>query len=121
MKSKTDWIALLFTVLLIVIAREGAVALMTLFGHPELGNLIGLALLLFILVIWRRFKPIPHRISDANALIMKESAFAFLPSSAGAVIMLVAMGAEIPAFLLVMVVSTLIPLWLYAKISKRWL
>ena len=121
MKSKIDWIALFFTVLLIVIAREGAVALMTLFGHPELGNLIGLALLLFILVIWRRFKPIPHRMIDANAWIMKESAFAFLPISAGAVIMLVAMGAEIPAFLLVMVVSTLIPLWVYAKISKRWL
>ncbi len=53
MKSKIDWIALFFTVLLIVIAREGAVALMTLFGHPELGNLIGLALLLIVLVIWR--------------------------------------------------------------------
>ena len=119
MKSKIDWIALFFTVLLIVIAREGAVALMTLFGHPELGNLIGLALLLIVLVIWRRFKPIPHRMIDA--WIMKESAFAFLPISAGAVIMLVAMGAEIPAFLLVMAVSTLIPLWLYAKISKRWL
>ncbi len=121
MKLKIDWIALVLTMLLIIVTREVAVALMTIFDHPELGNLIGLAMLLIILIIWRRFKPLSHRMIDANALIMKESAFAFLPISAGAVIMLVAMGTEIPAFLLVMVVSTLMPMWLYAKISKRWL
>jgi hypothetical protein len=35
--------------------------------------------------------------------------------------MLTQMGKEIPAFLLVMFISTLIPLWVYAKMSKRWL
>lgn len=35
--------------------------------------------------------------------------------------MLVQMGKEIPLFLLVMFVSTLIPLWLYARMAKQWL
>lgn len=121
MKAKTDWIAIFITILLIVVAREIAMALTKLRGQPELGNLFGLGLLLIVLVIWRNFKPLSHRMIDANALIMKESAFAFLPISAGAIVMLVAMGAQIPLFLLVLVVSTLLPMWLYAKISKRWL
>lgn len=41
---------------------------------------------------------------------MKESGFAFLPVCAGSLLMLVSMGKEIPLFLLVMCVSTLIPL-----------
>lgn len=121
MKSKIDWFALGFTILLIILVRESAVWLMHQVGHPELGNLIGLGLLLFILIIWRRFRQLPHRMIDANGLIMKESAFAFLPISAGAVLMLVAMGKEIPLFLSIMVFSTLVPLWLYARLAKRWL
>jgi len=31
------------------------------------------------------------------------------------------MGKEIPLFLLVMLISTLIPLWVYAKMAKKWL
>ncbi len=121
MQSKIDWTALFFTLLLIVIVREFAVWLMQQFGHPELGNLIGLALLLLGLVVWRNFAAIPHRLIDINARIMKESAFAFLPISGGAVLMLIAMGKEIPLFLFVMVFSTLVPLWVYAKLAKRWL
>lgn len=121
MQNKIDWPALFLTLLLIIVVRESCVWFMSKFGHPELGNLIGLGVLLVILIIWRRFKPIPLRMIDANARIMKESAFAFLPISAGAVLMLLAMGQTIPAFLFVMVVSTLIPLWVYAKMSKRWL
>lgn len=121
MPNKIDWSALCLTLLLIIVVRESSVWLMGKVGHPELGNLIGLGILLVILIIWRRFKALPLRMIDANARIMKESAFAFLPISAGAVLMLIAMGKTIPAFLFVMTVSTLIPLWLYAKMSKRWL
>ena len=121
MQTRTDWSALGLTILLIVIIRESSVWLTGQFGHPELGNLTGLGILLIILIIYRRFKPLSLRMIDANAKIMKESAFAFLPISAGAVLMLIAMGKEIPAFLFVMVVSTLIPLWVYAKMAKRWL
>lgn len=121
MPNKFDWSALCLTLLLIIIVRESSVWLMGQFGHPELGNLIGLGLLLIILIIWRRFKALPLRMIDANARIMKESAFAFLPISAGAILMLIAMGKTIPAFLFVMTISTLIPLWIYAKMSKHWL
>jgi hypothetical protein len=31
------------------------------------------------------------------------------------------MGKEIPLFLVIMFVSTLIPLWIYAKMAKKWL
>ncbi|MCU4531917.1 hypothetical protein POD11_17250 [Acinetobacter sp. P1(2023)] len=116
-----DWTAWVITLLLIIGFREGSVVVMRTFGHPELGNLVGLISLLTILLIWRKFKKIPLRIVDTNNKIMKESGFAFLPICAGSLIMLVHMGKEIPLFLLVLVVSTLIPLWVYAKMAKRWL
>ena len=108
MMKNIDWKALLCVCFCIVIYRETAVWLMTQLNHPELGNLVGLFALLFSLIIWRRFGHIPLRLIDANNLIMKESAFAFLPICAGSLIMLMHMGAEIP-------------LWLYAKMAKRWL
>ena len=116
-----DWMAWLSTILLIIVFREGAVVIAKLFHHPELGNLLGLLGLLTTLFMWRKFRRIPHRLIDTNNKIMKESAFAFLPISAGSLIMLVHMGKEIPVFLGVMFISTLIPLWIYAKMAKRWL
>lgn len=116
-----DWTAWVVTLLLIIGFREGSVIVMRAFGHPELGNLVGLISLLTILILWRKFKKIPLQIVDTNNKIMKESGFAFLPVCAGSLIMLVHMGKEIPLFLFVLVVSTLIPLWVYAKMAKRWL
>lgn len=116
-----DWPALTFTLVLIIAVREFSVWVMQQFHHPELGNLVGLGFLLVLLIIWRRINGIPARILDANAMIMRESAFAFLPISAGAILMLIAMGNEIPLFMLVLVLSTLIPLWVYAKLAKHWL
>lgn len=116
-----DWLAWLGTCALIVGFREGAVYIMSMFNHPELGNLTGLISLLILLFIWRKFKHLPHRLVDTNNKIMKESGFAFLPICAGSLMMLVHMGAEIPLFLLVLCVSTLIPLWVYATMAKRWL
>lgn len=119
--NKYDWPALLATLSLIVLVRESCVWLMGLFAHPELGNLVGLLLLLAILVLWRKIKPLPIRMLDANTHIMKESAFAFLPISAGAIIMLAHLGKELPWFLFILVFSTLLPLWLYAQMAKRWM
>lgn len=116
-----DWKAWIGTISLIILFREGAVWLMSQFNHPELGNLVGLLSLLAVLLIWRKFKTIPSRLVDTNNKIMKESAFAFLPISAGSLLMLMHMGKEIPLFLTVLVVSTLIPLWIYAKMAKKWL
>lgn len=116
-----DWPAWIGTLVLIIAFREGAVWTMTQLNHPELGNLVGLLSLLAVLFVWRRFGKISLRLVDTNNKIMKESAFAFLPISAGALMMLMHMGHKIPAFLLVLCISTLIPLWIYAKMAKRWL
>ena len=116
-----DWKAWVGTIALIIIFREASVWLMGQFNHPELGNLVGLISLLIVLSLWRKFNKISVRLVDTNNKIMKESAFAFLPISAGSLIMLVQMGKEIPLFLIVMFISTLIPLWVYAKMAKRWL
>lgn len=119
--KRIDWTAWIGTIALIICFREGAVWLMTQLKHPELGNLVGLIALLITLFIWRNVHKLPARLIDTNNKIMKESAFAFLPVSAVSLIMLVHMGKEIPAFLAVMCISTLIPLWIYAKMAKRWL
>ena len=116
-----DWQAWIGTLALIIVVRESAVWIMTQFSHPELGNLVGLLSLLGVLLLWRIFKKIPARLVDTNNKLMKESGFAFLPVCAGSLLMLVSMGKEIPLFLLVMCVSTLIPLWIYAKMAKKWL
>lgn len=121
MWRKFDWPALLMTLLAIVLVRETAVWLMGLIHYPELGNLVGLLSFLVVLIIWRRFKPLPLRMLDATTHIMKESAFAFLPVSAGAIIMLVHLGAELPWFLFILIFSTVISLWVYAHAAKHWM
>ena len=119
--AEIDWVAWLATLVLIVVFRETAVWLCSQLGWPELGNLAGLIALLSALLIYKRVKFLPQRLLDVNNKIMKESAFAFLPICAGALVMLFEIGAELPLFLVVLVVSTLIPLWLYATLAKKWL
>ena len=116
-----DWKAWIGTVALIIIFREAAVWITGRFGHPELGNLIGLISLLIVLLGWRKFHKIPARLVHTNNKIMKESAFAFLSMCACSLLMMTHLGSEIPMFLVVLFVSTLIPLWVYAKMSKKWL
>ena len=119
--KRIDWKAWIGTIALIIIFREGAVWVMKQFNHPELGNLVGLISLLIVLSFWRKFNKIPASLVDTNNKIMKESAFAFLPISAGSLLMMMHLGDEIPTFLIVLFVSTLIPLWVYAKMSKKWI
>jgi putative effector of murein hydrolase LrgA (UPF0299 family) len=121
MWNRYDWSAIAATLSLVIMVRESCVWLMAKFHHPELGNLLGLLLLLAILLVWRRFKPLPIRMLDANAHILKESALAFLPISAGSIIMLGTLGHELAPFLFILCFSTLFPLWLYARVAKRWL
>lgn len=116
-----DWKAWVGTIALIIIFREASVWLMGQFNHPELGNLVGLISLLIVLSLWRKFNKISVRLVDTNNKIMKESAFAFLPISAGSLLMLKHLGEEMPMFLAVLFISTFIPLWVYAKMSKKWL
>lgn len=119
--KQIDWQAWFCTLTLIIVFREASVWFTAQFNHPELGNLTGLLSLLLVLIIWRKFKKIPPRLVDTNNKLMKESGFAFLPICAGSLIMLFGMGKEIPSFLIILFVSTLIPLWIYAKMAKKWL
>lgn len=120
-RNTIDWPAWIVNILLIVLFREVAVWIMAQLHHPELGNLLGLISLLICMALWRKFKHSPLRVVDTNNKIMKESAFAFLPICAGALITLMHMGKQTPVFLLILFVSTLVPLWVYAHISKRFL
>lgn len=119
--KKIDWMAWLGLLTLIIFFRESAVWVMTKLSYPELGNLVGLLSLLFFLFVWRRLKGLPARLIQTNNSLMRESAFAFLPICAGSVIMLMQMGNKLYAFLFVLCFSTLLPLWLYAKLAKKWL
>ena len=121
MWRKFDWLALIITCIVIVCVREGAVWLMGLIHYPELGNLVCLLSFLSVLLVWRHFKPLSVRMLDATTHIMKESAFAFLPVSAGAIIMLMHLGQELPWFLFILVFSTLLSLWVYAHAAKHWM
>ena len=121
MHEKTDWLALLYTVALIIAVREAAVWIMSKLDHPALGNLFGLFALLVLLIVWRKLGSLPKRMLDANAKIMKESALAFLPISAGSILMLTSLGHELAAIIFILFFATLLPLWLYAKMAKRWL
>ena len=116
-----DWKAWIGTVALIIIFREAAVWITGRFGHPELGNLIGLISLLIVLLGWRKFHKIPARLVDTNNKIMKESAFAFLPVCGGSVILLLHLGNELPGLLFILVFTTLLAMWVYAHIAKRWI
>ena len=121
MTHSIDWKALSLTLLLVVLFREVSVAVMQRLGHPELGNLVGLFALLATLLVYRRWRVLSARLLDANTRIMKESAIAFLPIAAGAGVMMAGLGSELGWFIVVMTVSTLVPLWGYAWLSKRWL
>ncbi len=121
MTTAIDWPALGLTLLLVIVFREASVILMQRIGHPELGNLVGLFTLLVLLLVYRRWRVLSTRMIDANTRIMKESAIAFLPIAAGAGVMMAGLGHELGWFIVVMTVSTLVPLWVYAWLSKRWL
>ena len=106
---------------LVVGCRELAYALMNQVSHPELGNLAGLFLLLSIMLIWKKVYTIPTSLIFASSRLMKESAFAFLPVCVGSLIMLFHLQDSFLIFLGILIFSTLIPLWGYALLSKKYI
>ncbi len=120
--ARFDWQMLVAVALLIVFIREVSVWLMTQFGYENLGNFMGLCILFCIATAYRLFKgAVPSRIIDANSKILKESVFAFLPICAGVGILLVQLGNDTLKIVFIMLVSTLLPLRLYAYLAKKWL
>jgi putative effector of murein hydrolase LrgA (UPF0299 family) len=119
---KFDWKMLAAVALLIVFIREVSVWFMAELGYENLGNLIGLCLLFCSVTAYRLFKgAVPTRLIEANSRILKESVFAFLPICAGVGILLVQLGNDTFKIVFIMLVSTLIPLRLYAYLAKKWL
>lgn len=117
-----DWKMLLVVTLIIVFIREISVWLMTQIGYANLGNFLGLFLLFGLAMAYRLSRgAIPARIVTANSKILKEGIFAFLPICAGIGTLLAGLGNDAFKILFIMVVSTLIPLRLYAYIVKKWL
>jgi len=117
-----DWKMLIIVAIIIIFIREASVWLMTLVGYENLGNLLGLFLLLGFALAYRHFKgDIPTRVVVANSRILKEGIFAFLPICAGVGILLANLGNDTFKIVLIMCISTLIPLWLYAYLVKKWL
>jgi putative effector of murein hydrolase LrgA (UPF0299 family) len=120
--AKFDWKMLVVVTLIIVFIREISVWLMTQIGYANLGNFLGLFLLFGLAIAYRMSKgAIPTRIVAANSKILKEGIFAFLPICAGIGTLLAGLGGDAFKILLIMVISTLFPLRLYAYIVKKWL
>lgn len=117
-----DWKMLIIVAAMIIFIREVSVWLMTQVGYENLGNLVGLFILLAFAFGYRHFKgDIPSRIVVANSRILKEGIFAFLPICAGVGILLSNLGNDTFKIVFIMLISTLIPLWLYAYLVKKWL
>jgi putative effector of murein hydrolase LrgA (UPF0299 family) len=119
---KVDWKMLVIVVVIIVFIREISVWLMAQMGYANLGNFLGLLLLFGFAMAYRISQgEIPSRLVAANSTILKEGIFAFLPICAGIGTLLAGLGNDAFKILLIMLISTLIPLRLYAYIVKKWL
>lgn len=115
------WMALLLTLTIVITVRESAVIICQWAGIEKAANIVGLLTMFFILIIWRFIKGIPSWLTQASNTLLVDSGFAFLPVSAGAGLLLFALGDELWGFMLTILISTLIPIWGFALLSNRWL
>lgn len=115
------WLAIVVTMSAIVIIRELSVLLAEQLGVPSMGNIIGMVALFLALLVWRISHELPTWLTDASNKILTESAYAYLPVSAGAGILLFQLGDEFTRIMVVMLLSTILPLWAFAKLSAYWL
>ena len=115
------WMALLLTLIMVITVRESAVIVCEWAGIEKAANIVGLLVMFFILIIWRFIKGIPSWLTQASNTLLVDSGFAILPVSAGAGLLLFALGDEIWGFMLTILISTLIPMWGFAVLSNRWL
>ncbi|MEN2752168.1 CidA/LrgA family protein [Psychrobacter sp. FBL11] len=119
--SMPPWIALIITLSMVIIVRETAVVVCQWAGIEKAANIVGLVAMFFILVAWRILKGLPNWLTRASNTLLVDSGFAFLPISAGAGLLLFALGDELWGVMLTMLISTLIPLWGLGLLANRWL
>lgn len=115
------WLALVLTLTMIIVVRESAVIICQLAGIEKAANIVGLVAMFFILMVWRLLKGLPSWLTQASNTLLVDSGFAFLPVSAGAGLLLFALGDELWGVMLTMIISTLIPLWGLAILANHWL
>lgn len=115
------WMALILTLIMIVIVREAAVIVCQWAGIEKAANIVGLLVMFVILMVWRLIKGIPNWLTQASNTLLVDSGFAFLPVSAGAGLLLFALGDELWGVMITILISTLIPIWGLAVLSNRWL
>ena len=115
------WISLILTLIMVIVVRETAVVLCQLAGIEKAANIVGLVAMFVILMIWRLLKGLPNWLTQASNTLLVDSGFAFLPVSAGAGLLLFALGDELLGVMVTMIVSTLIPVWGLALLTNRWL
>ncbi|MDN3398025.1 CidA/LrgA family protein [Psychrobacter sp. APC 3426] len=115
------WQALILTLAMVIFVRESAVIICQWAGIEKAANIVGLVAMFVILMTWRLLKGLPNWLTQASNTLLVDSGFAFLPVSAGAGLLLFALGDELWGVMLTMIISTLIPLWGLAILSNRWL
>ena len=115
------WMALLLTLIMVIAVRESAVIVCEWAGIGKAANIVGLLVMFLILIMWRFIKGIPSWLTQASNTLLVDSGFAFLPVSAGAGLLLFALGDELWGFMMTILISTLIPIWGFAILSNRWL
>ncbi|WP_201587969.1 CidA/LrgA family protein [Psychrobacter jeotgali] len=115
------WVALVLTLIMIVVVRESALIICQWAGIEKAANIVGLVAMFFILMAWRMLIGLPAWLTRASNTLLVDSGFAFLPVSAGAGLLLFALGDEFWGIMITMLISTLIPLWGLAILANRWL
>ena len=106
---------------MVIFVRESAVIICQWAGIEKAANIVGLIVMFIILITWRLLKGLPSWLTHASNTLLVDSGFAFLPVSAGAGLLLFALGDELWGVMLTMIISTLIPLWGLAILANRWL
>lgn len=114
-------LAILLTLALVIVIREGAVLVCAALGISSAANIVGMLVMFFILLVWRLTLGLPQWLTKASNTLLVDSGFAFLPVSAGAGLLMFALGDEFWGVVLTIVISTLLPLWGLAILANRWL
>ncbi|MDO4895843.1 MAG: CidA/LrgA family protein [Moraxella sp.] len=121
-KSPDFWLGMLATTCIVIGVREFALVICTALGMPSATNIVGLVSLFIVLMGVRLIKGgLPNWLSSSANVLLVDSGFAFLPVSAGAGILLFGLGSDLLAVSAVIILSTVIPLWAFAKLSQHWL
>jgi len=113
------WAGIVITLAMVIIVRESAVWVCTALGMAKAANIVGMVAMFLLLILWRVWRGLPSWLTNASSTLLVDSGFAFLPVSAGAGLILFGLGAELWGVLATIAISTLIPLWGLAHMSKR--